>query len=273
MGRHKNIESNECIIRHINPNGTYRIEFITGTTNQYLLHDSFCESWLIPFGHGHGQRSADDEKNVMQSNILSIIEPKLPLALEIDYDRVLHWEANIVSHWFVKCGINAESAEILKEFGVNGVFLFDLDMNLLNEMGIAKNDCIQILIFMRSLRSKLQYNVDDEADDKMTKISIKIQEFDAQIREMQKKQKMAQLKFDELVRDNNEEYNKYKEWALKRQCIVFKMKQNQIRKPNGNIIKQIEVMQSQIIRNEQIMEDKQNQMIAARQKLHKYLAD
>merc|ERR1712228_809177 len=197
----------------------------------------------------------------------------------------------IVSHWFVKCGINAQSAEILKKFGVNGVFLFDLDMDLLNEMGVPKNDCIQILLFMRSLRSKLQYNVDEE-DEQMTKISLQIQQFDAQIQEM------AQLKFDELVRDNNEEYNKYKEWALKRQCIeyknkkvskkdialqlkkpqawvnkVFKMKPNQIRKPNGNIIKQIEVMQSQIIRNDQSMENKQTQMIAARQKLHKFLAD
>ena len=259
--------------------------------SQYLHHDSFCECWLIPYG----QTSAgDDEKS---AHILSMIEPKLPLVLEIDYDRVLLWRPNIVSHWFVKCGVSKKSADILKAFSVNGVFLFDLDMDLLNEMDIPKNDCIQILRYMRALRSKLQYNVDEE-DEEMTAVSVQIQQFDAQIRQMQKEQESVKMKLDDLVRGNNDEYNKYKEWALKRQCIelknkkvskkdialqlekpqswvnkVFKMKVNQIKKPSGNIIKQIEMLQAQIIRNSQTMEDKQTQMIAARQRLHKFLAD
>merc|ERR1712154_554397 len=182
---------------------------------------------------------------------------------------------------------------ILKKFEVNGVFLFDLDFDLLNEsMGICKNDCIQILRYMRALRSKLQYNLDE--DEEMSKISLQIQQFDAQIRKLQKEEERMQMRFESFLAANGEEYAKYKEWTLKRQCVdmknkkiskkdiaaqlkkpsswvnkVFKLKQNQIRKPNGNIIKQIEMMQAQILRNSQTMEEKQTQMIAARQKLNK----
>jgi len=206
------VETCQCIIRHVNPNGTYRVEFMN--VSEHHLHDLFCEAWLSAFGASQSEKQQDDEKRSVISRH-SWLEPKLPLLLEIDYDRVLLWKPQLVAHWLVKCGVSTAAADIVKANNVNGVFLFDLDMECLNEMGIAKTECIHILRYMRALRSKLQFDVDSASDDEdeqmIARISMEIQQFDAQIRKLGKEKEAIQMKFDVLVKGNGEEYNRYKD--------------------------------------------------------------
>lgn len=254
---------------------------------QYQLHDSFSEHWL---------KSINDINDEKEQEFMINIEPKLPLVLEIDYDKVLLWKPNIVAHWLSKCGISEESAMIIKQNNVNGVFLFELDADLLiNEMKIEKNDSNKILRYMRALRNKLKYNVDED-DEEIAQISLEIQEYDRQIKQMQQLQYSAKQKFDKLIKSNNDEYTKYKDWELKLKCIELskkkvpkkdiasqlkknqswvkktsKLKSNQVKKPGGNIIKQIESFNNQILRYNKQIKDKQNEMLEAREKLNQIM--
>ena len=160
----KKVDKNQCIIRHKNPDGTYRVEFIN--VSSYKYHDGFCEKWLQPIYSNNGSIGGGDDAKLQQD--IYVIEPKLPLVLEIDYDKVLSWKPNIVAHWLNKCGCNPLSTQKLTQNNVNGVFMFDLDMELLtNDMKIAKIDANQIMRYIRSLRNELRYNLDEEAEGKL----------------------------------------------------------------------------------------------------------
>eukprot|EP01084_Bolivina_argentea_P026564 49401_1 len=227
-------------------------------------------------------------------DISSIIEPKLPLLYEIDYDKVLTWKSNMVSYWLSKCGINDKTCEILINNGVNGVFLFELDLSLLEaDMGINKYDSIRILKYMKTLKHKLQYNISgDDESDLQSEIQLEIQEYDLKIKQIKLRVEDIKMKYDKLVSGHKDEYNRYKEWELKLQCRqlnnkkvshkeisnqlkknvkwvknVIKLKQNQIKKPQGNIIKQFEQLQTQILKLNKQIKEKQTQMFNARQKL------
>ena len=160
----KKVEKNQCIVRHQNPDGTYRVEFIN--VPSYKYHDAFCEKWLQPiFDSNNDNKDGSDDLKLQYDSLAT--EPKLPLVLEIDYDKVLSWKPNIVAHWLNKCGCNPLSTSKLVDNNVNGVFMFELDLELLTQdMKIPKTDASQIMRYMRSLRTELRYNVDEEDEGK-----------------------------------------------------------------------------------------------------------
>eukprot|EP01084_Bolivina_argentea_P287672 493618_1 len=280
--RAKKIARNECMIRHCNPDGSYRVEFRNIATR--VLHDSFCESWLKPL---------DEEKDAPH-HLLSAKEPTLPLLLEIDYDKIALWKPNIVSHWLSKCGVSRATATILREKHVNGVFLFDLDADLLiKQMKISQYDAVRIMQYMRVLRSKLQYNVDEE-DEEIVSVSLEIKECEREIKQLNQVQQTRKHKLDTLIRAHHEDYMRYKEWELKLQCVQLshkkvprkdiasqlkkkqawvnktcKLKTNQLKKPGGSAIKQFESIQSQIFKVAKQIKEKETQ----KQRLERLMED
>jgi len=70
-------------------------------------------------------------------------------------------------------------------------------------------------------------------------------------------------------KDIGSQLKKSQAWVTK----VFKMKSSQIKKPSGSVVKQIEMLQTQMIRNQQSTEDYEGKMMQARQKLHKLYAE
>ena len=280
----KKLGTNQCIIRHRNPDGTYRVEFIN--VQQYQYHDNFCEYWLVPYDNNYDLKLQEQDGYET--------EPKLPLVMEIDYDQVAKWRPNVVAHWLKKCGIKPSVANVVERNNVNGVFLFELDGDLLmNDMKIPKYDANEILRYMQALKSKLEYNVDDE---EIAQLSLEIQELDGDIKQLQQILEASKQKLNKVIKSHHDEYSKYREWQLKKQCIMYKgaklsfkdiaqrlkknqswvkktskLKANALKKPSGNVIKQMESLQQQIQRCNKQLKHKQAQMLQARHKLQQFM--
>eukprot|EP00484_Ammonia_sp_Unknown_P021909 CAMPEP_0197031312 /NCGR_PEP_ID=MMETSP1384-20130603/10356_1 /TAXON_ID=29189 /ORGANISM="Ammonia sp." /LENGTH=798 /DNA_ID=CAMNT_0042460823 /DNA_START=9 /DNA_END=2405 /DNA_ORIENTATION=- len=281
------VQENQCVIRHVNPDGTYRVEFVN--VRQYPYHDSFCESFL---------RSISEIISDDDTKFNHVIEPRLPLNMEIDYDKVLQWRPNLVAHWLNKCGVQETTTQILKENKVNGVFLFDLDVDLLTQdMKIAQQDAKQILLYMRLLKSKLHLSNEEEQQNEaeITQLSIQLQQAQQEMKQIEDLQQHSLEKLDKLMKANQEDVNKLKEYELKLKCVhlknkkvppnniasqlkksikwvqkMSKLKPSQIKKPTSTAIKQMEALQAEISNYKRSHAEKQTQYEQARMKLRQF---
>ena len=272
----QSVARDQCIIRHINADGSYRIEFMND--KQYPYHDSFCESWLRPMD--------DLEDMKLQQSI------RLPRTLEIDYDQVMMWRPNVVAHWLRKCGVSKRVSEILEGHKVNGAFLCELDADLLmNDMKLGQKETLRILQYVKALRAQMNLVGDDEEDeDDLTHISLEINQCDADMKELEGMTQETKMKLDELMTSKADEYQRYKDWELKSQCHALKnrkvgnkeiaqqlkksvgwvgktLKVKKLKKPGGNVMKEIESLQAEIAKYNKQLQEKQTQMAQAKHRL------
>jgi len=287
------VQREQCMVRHINADGSYRVEFVNAT--QYPLHDSFCESWLRPMD------DIDDMK--MQRMPL-----RLPLTLEIDYDRVMEWRPNVVAHWLRKCGVSEAATETLERLNVNGVFFFELDADLLmNDVKLDQKETLRILGYQKALRMQRAADADGDADDDaeavaedLTHISLEISQCESDMKQLESMSKGTRLKLEQLLTEKADEAGKYREWQLKTKCVEFKrqclqqkrkitnkeiaqkfkktpswvtktLKANKHKKPGGSVVRQIETMNSQILRYENQLREKQAQMEEAKRRMNRIM--
>jgi len=266
------------MIRHINADGSYRVEFLSSGSEPY--HDSFCESWLRPMD------DIDDMKLQRRA--------PLPFALEIDYDQVTVWRPNVVAHWLRKCGVSKAATEVLQSHNVNGIFLFELDADLLmNDMKLSQKETLRILQYVKALRSEINLAGDEDDDeDDLTHISLEINQCEADMKKLEGLMTTTRSQLETLMKTKADEYSRYKEWELKSKCLelkqnkmsnkeisqqlkkgtswvqkTLKLKGNKLKKPGGNVVKQIESMQSEIVRYSKELKGKQTQLAHAKQRL------
>eukprot|EP00483_Globobulimina_turgida_P008764 UN08782 len=123
---------------------------------------------------------------------------------------------------------------------------------------------------------------------------LEAQQYKMEILQIKKQEASIKEKLNKLInnKSNSEEYGKYKEWQLKLECLALRQKKmsnkeiaaqlkktqnwvkktcksgrNQIKKPGGNVIKQVEGWQALIVEFEKKIKGKQNLILCARQKL------
>ena len=125
----------------------------------------------------------------------------------------------------------------------------------------------------------------------LREIEEEIRECDRKIKELKVSQEVAEQKLKQLIKSNSDEYKRYEEYELKRRCLLLKqqkvgnkeiatqlkknaswvkktlkLKQNQIKKPSGNVVKEMEQLQKQILIFKKQIEEKQAQLQQARER-------
>eukprot|EP00485_Elphidium_margaritaceum_P002516 CAMPEP_0202692720 /NCGR_PEP_ID=MMETSP1385-20130828/7028_1 /ASSEMBLY_ACC=CAM_ASM_000861 /TAXON_ID=933848 /ORGANISM="Elphidium margaritaceum" /LENGTH=806 /DNA_ID=CAMNT_0049348301 /DNA_START=27 /DNA_END=2450 /DNA_ORIENTATION=- len=293
-----------CVIRHVNPSGTYRVLFLQEPSEPY--HDAFTEQWLTSktlFEEKTENAGGGDDSKTGASggggNIIRAADVKLPLALEIDYDRALEWRPNIVARWFEKCGVcSPQLQRSIVEYNVNGVFLLDLDFELLTQdMQLTAVDAQRVLAYIAALQKKLKFR-GDPVQERVAEISTMMQGYARECELLQQRQKLVEQQLNALVAQHQADYNRLKEYQLRMQCKRFarekksskeiaqqlhkdmkwvnttiKMKANQIKKPNASVIKDIEALQIEIAKVDKDITEKQTRIVTCKQQLQQLTVD
>ena len=125
---------------------------------------------------------------------------------------------------------------------------------------------------------------------------MEIQQYQTQLSQTTQNGEAIQAKLDKLIKSNSDKYKEYEEWELKQQCIalynkkvpkkeiaqqlkktqswvkkVSKLKSNQVKKPGGSIIKQIEQLKVSINKNKKEIRDIQQALLQSRQKYQQFM--